>query len=92
MLVNHMLDRKKPLDHTRTLSTIFLSERQNVTAVTAPISSDIAEWLKPVWDPVVDFLFVRISFGIGLANTFGDDARITFRMTSVFAVLALHPC
>ena len=59
--------------------------------MTAPVRRNVAEGLEPVWDPVVDLLFVGISLGIRFADTFGDNTRVTFRMASVFAVLALHP-
>lgn len=56
----------------------------------APIGRDVGERLEPVWNAVVDLLFVRIGFSIALADTLGDDARITFVMAGILAVLALH--
>lgn len=39
---------------------------------------------------MVDLLFVRIRFGIALADTFGDHAGIALGVAEVFAILALH--
>ena len=40
---------------------------------------------------MIEFLFVRVGFCIGFADTLGNDLGETIRMTGVLAVLALHP-
>lgn len=59
--------------------------------MTTPIGSDVRKHLEAMWDPVVDLLFVRVCLRIGLTDTLGDDFRIAFLVTCVFAVCALHP-
>jgi len=39
---------------------------------------------------MVDLLLVRIRFGIGLADTLGDDTRVALGVAGIFAVFALH--
>lgn len=39
---------------------------------------------------MVDFFFVRIGLVIGFADAFGDNFLITFAMTRVLAIDALH--
>lgn len=39
---------------------------------------------------MVDFLLVGVRFIVGLADTLGNDLRITLLVASVFAVCALH--
>lgn len=39
---------------------------------------------------MVDLLFVRIRFSVGLAYTFGDHFRIALLVTSVLAIGTLH--
>ena len=39
---------------------------------------------------MIDFLLIRISLGVGFANTFCNNTGIAFGVTSVFAVFALH--
>lgn len=56
----------------------------------APIGRDVGEGLEPVRNAVVDLLFVRIGFGIALADTLGDDAGIAFVVAGILAVFALH--
>lgn len=58
--------------------------------MTAPVGCDIRERLETMRNAVVDLLFVRVRLGIGLADTLGDDARVTLDVTCVLAVLALH--
>jgi hypothetical protein len=58
--------------------------------VAAPIGRDVGERLEPVRNAVVDLFFVRIGFGIALADALGDDARIALVVASILAVFALH--
>lgn len=39
---------------------------------------------------VVDLLLVWIRFVVGLADTFGDNLRVTLAVAGVFAIRALH--
>ncbi len=55
-----------------------------------PIRAHVREFLETVGDPMIDLLFVGISLCIRLADTFCDHLGITLRVTSIFAVLALH--
>jgi phosphatidylglycerophosphatase A len=56
----------------------------------APVGRHVGEWLEPVRNAVVDLLLVRIRLSIALADTLGDNSRITLGVASVLAVLALH--
>lgn len=56
----------------------------------APISAHVGEWLEAMWYPMVDLLLVRVGFGVGLANTLGDDFRIAFFVAGILAILTLH--
>lgn len=56
----------------------------------APIGRDVGEGLEPVRNAVIDLFFVRIGFGVALADTLGDDARIALVVASILAVFALH--
>ena len=58
--------------------------------MTAPICPDVAERLKAMRDPVINLLFIRIGFGVGLADTLGDDLWIAILVARVLAVRALH--
>lgn len=69
---------------------LFGADRQHVSAVAAPVRREIREGLKPVRNPVIDLLLVRIGLGVGLADTLGDDTGVTLDVASVLAVLALH--
>lgn len=59
-----------------TLASLFSSERQHVTTVTAPVGAHVGKCLETMRDAVVDLLLVRIGFGIGLADTLCDDAWV----------------
>ena len=56
-----------------------------------PVCTHIRELLETMRNAMVDFLLVRIRLCVGLADTFGNNAGIAFRVTSVFAILTLHP-
>lgn len=58
--------------------------------MTAPICAQVVELLESVWNAVIDLFLVWIALRIRLADTFGDNACVTFSMTSVFAVFTLH--
>ena len=58
--------------------------------MTTPIRAHIREGLEAMWNTMVDFFFLRVRFGIRLANTFGNNLGIAFLMASIFAVFALH--
>ena len=56
----------------------------------APIGPHVGEVLEPVWDTMVELLFIRVGFCIGFADAFGDDLGVTFFVARIFAILALH--
>ena len=58
--------------------------------MTAPVGSHIAEALKAMWYPVVQLLFIWIRFRIGFTDTFCDNLGVTFFMTRILAIFALH--
>ena len=74
------------------LPAILLTKGQNIAAVTAPVSSHVAEPFETMRYPVVQLLFVRVGLRIGLADTFGDDLGIALFVACILAVFALHPC
>ena len=39
---------------------------------------------------MIDLLLVGVGLGVGLADTFGDHARVALVVAGIFAVLALH--
>lgn len=57
-----------------------------------PTGRDIRIALKPMGNTMVDFLLVWIGFVIRLADTLGDDFRVTFFVTRVLAICTLHAC
>lgn len=73
-----------------TLPTVFLAQRQHVTTVTAPIGTDVRKLLESMRNPMIDLLLIWIGLCVRLADALCNDARITFRMAGVLAVLALH--
>lgn len=76
--------------HTRTPFGILPSERQQITAVAAPISRDVGVSLEPMRNAVVDLLFIRIGLIVCLANTLGHNFRVALSVTGILAVRALH--
>lgn len=58
--------------------------------MTTPICTHIREIFKPMRNPVVQLLLVRICLCIRFADTFRDDLCAAFLMACVLAVLALH--
>lgn len=73
-----------------TFSTIFLTKGQNITTVTAPVGAHIREFLETMRDAMIDLFLVRVGLCIRLADTFGNDACVAFRVTSVFTIFTLH--
>ncbi len=71
---------------------ISAAQRQNVAAMTAPIRTHIREIFEAVGYAVVQFLFVRVGLCVRLTYAFGDDLCVTFFMTGIFAIFALHAC
>jgi hypothetical protein len=69
---------------------ILASERKQVTAVAAPVRGEVGEALETVRDAVIDLLLVGVGLVIGLADTFGDNLRVTFAVTGILAVCTLH--
>jgi hypothetical protein len=72
--------------------------------MTTPIRPNIRKGFKPMWNPMIQFLLIRVlresdqrgetnmrgyRLGVCLANTFGNDFGVTFTVTRVLAVLAL---
>ena len=43
-----------------------------------------------MWNTVIQFLLIRVGFGIRLADALGDDLGVALSMASILAVLALH--
>ena len=75
-----------------TFPAVLLAEWQNIAAVAAPVGRHIRVRLEPVRNSVVDLLFIRISLGIALADAFRNDRRVTFSVTKILAIFALHAC
>ena len=59
--------------------------------MTAPIRSHVRKSLETMGYAMIDFLLVRISFSVRLANTLCDNFRVTVLVARVFAISALHP-
>lgn len=55
-----------------------------------PVGRDIGERLETMRNTMVDFLLIRISLIVGLADTLSDDLGVTFPMACVLAVGTLH--
>lgn len=68
------------------LASLFSSERQHVTTVTAPVGAHVGEGLETVRNAMVDLLLVGIRFGIGLADTLCDDAWVALLVACQSAV------
>jgi hypothetical protein len=51
---------------TRAFATLFLSQWQHVTAMTAPIRGDVGEILPAMRNAMIDLGLVRVRLGIGL--------------------------
>lgn len=75
---------------TRALPTVLTAKGKNVATMTTPIGAHIRKYLKPMGYPMVKLLLIRVGLRVRGTDTFGDDLGITFLVTSVFAVLALH--
>lgn len=58
--------------------------------MTAPVCAHVAIHLEPMRDTMVELGLVRITLGVGLADTFCDDQRIALFVTHVFAISTLH--
>lgn len=59
--------------------------------MTTPVGSDVRKHFETMRNPVIDLLFIRVCFRVGLADTLCDDFGVAFPVTCVFAVGALHP-
>lgn len=73
-----------------TLASLFSSKRQHVATVTAPVGTHVGKGLETMRDAVVDLLLVGVGFGIGLADTLCDDARVALLVACQAAVRTLH--
>ena len=71
------------------LARILTAERQNVTAVAAPVGTEVGDWLETVWDAVVDLDLVAVRLGVALRDALGDHLLSTLLVTRVAAVLTL---
>ena len=72
------------------LSRISLAHGKKIATVAAPIGSEIRKWRESVRNAMVELDLIRITIGIGFADTLGDHARIAVGVTCVLAVFALH--
>ena len=55
-----------------------------------PIGAQVGKSFESMRYAMIEFLFVRIGLSIGLAYALGNDFGETVRVTSIFAVFALH--
>ena len=69
---------------------ISAAYREKIAAMATPIGTHVRERLESMWDTMIDFLFLRIRFGVGFAYALCNDFRVAFLMTSILAVLTLH--
>lgn len=76
--------------HTTATLGILFAHWEHVATVAAPVGPDIRHAFKPVRDPMIDLLFIRIPLIVRLGNTLCDHFLVTFLVASVFAVGALH--
>lgn len=76
----------------RAFSALFSSKRQNISAMAAPIGTDVGERLEAMMDTVVELCFVRVRLSVGLGDAFGDHVAVTLLVASVLAVCTLHAC
>lgn len=74
----------------RTLSAVLFAKWQHVTAVAAPIGTNIGELLEAMRNAMVDLLLVWIGFCIRLTYTLRNHTGIALGVASILAVLALH--
>ena len=58
--------------------------------MTAPIGPHVGEVLESVRYTMIEFLFIRVGFRIGFADTFRDNFGVALFMARIFAILALH--
>lgn len=56
----------------------------------APIGAHVGEWLKTMWDSMIDLLFIRIGFGIRLADALRNHLLVTTLVAGILAICALH--
>jgi hypothetical protein len=72
----------------RAFACVFASKREHVTAMAAPIGSNVRKRFEAMWNTVVDFLFVAFP-SVGLGYTLGDNFFIALFVASVSTILAL---
>ena len=58
--------------------------------MTAPIGAHVRERLEAMGNTMIQLLFIRVGFCVGLAYTLGDYFPVAFLVAGVFAILALH--
>lgn len=75
---------------TSALLSLLPAKRENVAAMTAPVSTHIGEVFETMWNTVVEFCLIRIGLGIGLSDALCDDFGVALLVASVVAVGALH--
>jgi hypothetical protein len=73
-----------------TLLGLLATKRQNITAVTAPISTHVGEVFEAMWNAVVELGLVGIGLGVGLGDALCDNFGVAFLVAGVVAVGALH--
>lgn len=79
---------KGPL--TIALLSLFPAERQDVTAVTAPIGTHVGKVLEAMGNAVVELGLVWVGFGVGLSDALGNNLGVTLLVARVVAVRTLH--
>ena len=56
-----------------------------------PISSNVGETLKAMWDAMIDSILIWIGFIVCFADTLCNDFGVAFLMAGVLAIRTLHP-
>ena len=57
----------------------------------APIGTEVREGVETMRDAMIEFLLIRVGFGVGFTDAFGDDFGEAALVAEILAVLTLHP-